>query len=282
MNAQSPSQLEENTVSRDPKKVYLKNLVTQESGNDHAVPLQKRSGGMQSPREDLTETTNWMDTSEQTRPDQKPFEMSTLSPLTISPLFFTLPSPQASHISDFTLATVSASRVKNLQDDVICSSPSKGKTVPKQESPSSELDRGKANLSDWLDHYLPRSLRAYSVDTTEKVNVSSDCGQPSSEECPAVSAVAPQVISSSSSPTSTVPSSALANDNQKPSDKEKKGSSSAKRKHGGSPGGNVSSSTAAKRSTTDEPCRVCGDAASGFHCGAFICEACKVSFLHFL
>ena len=25
-----------------------------------------------------------------------------------------------------------------------------------------------------------------------------------------------------------------------------------------------------------EPCRVCGEASSGWHCGAVTCEACKV------
>lgn len=26
-----------------------------------------------------------------------------------------------------------------------------------------------------------------------------------------------------------------------------------------------------------EPCRVCGEQSSGFHCGAVTCEACKVN-----
>ena len=32
-----------------------------------------------------------------------------------------------------------------------------------------------------------------------------------------------------------------------------------------------------KEASPKSPCQICGDVAGGFHCGAFVCEACKVS-----
>ena len=44
-------------------------------------------------------------------------------------------------------------------------------------------------------------------------------------------------------------------------------------------GGRYNDEAAAAGSQSQSPhtCQVCGDIAAGFHCGAFVCEACKVS-----